>query len=241
MPDIQVIAHRGASAYAPENTFPSFDLALEMGADALETDVRATHDGVLVLCHDASVERISNGHGAVAQLSYAELCRLDVGGWFADRFAGTRIVTAEMFLQHYGRRCPLVLEIKAGDVYMQLAEMVAAAGLMQSVVFTSFELDWLESLHGSIAQARIGYLARSFDDEVIVRTCRLGFEQICPPARALTAAQVEKAHRLGLTVRAWGIDSEETQNMALDAGVDGMTTNWPDRLIARLRALGWRQ
>lgn len=238
--NVQVIAHRGASAYAPENTIPAFDLALEMGADAIETDVRATHDGVLVLCHDAAVDRVSDGTGAVASLSYDELQRLDFGGGRAARYAGTRIMSAQDFLQRYGWRCPLALEIKADGVYRPLAEMVVAAGLLGDVVFTSFEPAWLESLRALLPEAQIGYLARSFEDAVIGQALARGLQQICPPARALDAAQVKKAHEAGLVVRAWGIASDEDQNLALDAGVDGMTTNWPDRLVARLVELGWR-
>ena len=75
------ITHRGASAYAPENTRAAFDLGLELGADALETDLRATRDGVLVLLHDREVDRTTNGHGPLAELAWDEVCQLDAGSW----------------------------------------------------------------------------------------------------------------------------------------------------------------
>lgn len=241
MHSVQNIAHRGASAYAPENTLPSFDLGLAMGADALETDVRATRDGVLVLCHDARVDRVSDGTGALADLTLHELRQMDFGRGFAPRFGGTPLLLAEDFLRRYGPRCSLALEIKADGVGEPLADMVIAAGLATSVVFTSFELRWLEELRRSAPWAAAGFLARNFDDDALHQALALGLRQICPPAPATTAAKVEKAHRLGLTVRAWGVDGDEAQNRALAAGVDGMTTNWPDRLARRLLELGWQR
>lgn len=235
MHPVQVIAHRGASAYAPENTLSAFDLALQMGADALESDVRATSDRVLVLCHDATVDRVSNGHGEVATFTLEEMRRLDFGGWLDARFGGERVVTAAEFLQRFGRRCPLVLEIKADGVVDPLVAMVTSAGLAQEVVFTSFHLPWLELLHQVSPQARIGYLTRQFDDEMIARVRSLGFEQICPAARATTAPLVARAQAAGLVVRAWGVDADAVQDHALQCGVDGMTTNWPDRLLLALK------
>src|SRR3954447_960778 len=83
-----VLGHRGASAYAPENTFAAFDLAMELGADGIETDVRVTRDGVLVLLHDETVDRTTDGTGLVAELCRAELDALDAGSWFEAAYAG---------------------------------------------------------------------------------------------------------------------------------------------------------
>lgn len=240
MHTVQVIAHRGASAYAPENTIAAFDLALDMRADALETDIRLTRDGVLVLCHDATVDRISDGQGEVAALTLDELKRLDFGVRFPPEFAGQRILTLAEFLDRYGARLPLALEIKADDVNKPLSAMVRRWELLDQVTFTSFNDIWLRGLHRLDPQAEIGFLTQVFDDKVIRQVKDLGFAQICPAAADVDADLVQKAQRIGLPVRAWGVTSEMLQEGALQAGVDGMTTNWPDRLIARLLALGWR-
>lgn len=87
------LAHRGASGYAPENTLAAFDKAIELGADMIETDVRQTKDGHLVLFHDPSVKRTTNGQGLVSELTLAELKALDAGSWFGREFAGQRIPT----------------------------------------------------------------------------------------------------------------------------------------------------
>ena len=241
MPTVEVIAHRGASANAPENTVAAFDLALAMGSDAIETDVRCTRDGFLVLCHDATVDRVSNGTGAVADLTLAQLQTLDFGSRIAPQYAGQRIVLAEHFLRLYAPRCPLVLEIKAAAAVAPLVHAVHAAGPLTRVVFTSFDFAWLEQVHALSPAARIGYLSRTFDGDAIARVRAAGFAQICPRAATLTRPLVDTAHAAGLTVRAWAVDSQGTQEHALQMAADGMTVNWPDLLIRRLVELGWRQ
>src|SRR5438045_7294678 len=111
VPRPYVLAHRGASGYAPENTFAAFDRAIEMGAPGAETDVRATADGVLVLLHDRMLDRTTNGRGPVTEMAFAELQRLDAGSWMDPRFAGERVPTAEAFLRRYGGRLALTVEV----------------------------------------------------------------------------------------------------------------------------------
>src|SRR5262245_52903123 len=93
-----ILAHRGASGYAPENTFTAFELARTMGACGIETDIQLTSDDVLVLFHDSKVERTTNGTGAVKDLTWAELAALDAGSWLDPKFAGERIVRFDAFL-----------------------------------------------------------------------------------------------------------------------------------------------
>lgn len=240
MQRVEVIAHRGASASAPENTQAAFALALEMGADAIETDVRCTRDGELVLCHDATVERVSDGAGRVDAQTLAQLRALDFGARFMPYRGRQQMMPARSFLDYYGQRCPLVLEIKAQAAIEPLLRMIIDSHLLDSVVLTSFDLPWLEEAHAVLPAARIGYLTRLFDAEQIRRVRRLGFAQICPRAADMTAALVKEAHAAGLAARAWGVSSLEAQEHALQVGADGMTVNWPDRLIARLQELGWR-
>jgi glycerophosphoryl diester phosphodiesterase len=108
---MQAIAHRGASGYAPENTRAAFDRALALGSDAVETDVQLTADGELVIFHDGTVERTSDGRGPLADYTLAELRRLDLGGWFAPEFAGQRVLTVAEMLDEYLPRVPIVFEI----------------------------------------------------------------------------------------------------------------------------------
>jgi len=238
MPAIAVIAHRGASSYAPENTIPAFDLALEMGADGLETDIRATKDGILVLLHDHTLDRTTDGRGPVSERTWVEVRQLDAGSWFAPAFAGTRIPTLDEFLAHYGRRTFLALEIKAAGIEAAVARALEAYRAEKSITVTSFNWDTLVALKKLQPSLRVGWLTRQFDEEVIEQISSIGGVQICPPASQITPQLVAFAGAKGLEVRAWGVSDEAAMSRAVEAGVDGMTVNFPDKLIAYLRAHG---
>lgn len=232
---MQVIAHRGASAYAPENTFPAFDLALAMGADALETDIRTTRDGVLVLLHDHRVERTTNGQGDIAALSWAEVQSLDAGSWFASEFAGARVPSLASFLARCAALIPLVLEIKAEGIEHAVIAALATARQAREITITSFSFATLAAIKRLQPMLRVGWLTRHFDEEAIARVCAIGGTQICPPADQITAARVALAKGRGLEVRAWGVRDEAAMIGVVETGADGMTVNFPDKLIAYLR------
>jgi glycerophosphoryl diester phosphodiesterase len=231
-----VLAHRGASAYAPENTFAAFDLAVELGAPALETDVRATADGHLVLLHDERVDRTTDGHGPVADLTLAEVKALDAGSWFEPRFAGQRVPTLGEFLARYARRVGTQLEVKAQSVEAQVVATVGATGLLADpgFSFTSFSLEIVGKLHQLAPGTKVGYLARAFDRETIARTVATGAEQIAPRAADLTPEMIAAARDVGLEVRAWGVSDDALLAKVIALGVDGFTTNWPDRGLGML-------
>jgi glycerophosphoryl diester phosphodiesterase len=111
------VGHRGAKGHAPENTFASFDLAVQMGVHAVETDVHLSKDGEIVIIHDHTVDRTTNGHGFVKDLTVEELRRLDAGAWFDARFAGERIPTLAELLAWAHDRVSLAIEIKNGPIY----------------------------------------------------------------------------------------------------------------------------
>jgi glycerophosphoryl diester phosphodiesterase len=230
----RVIAHRGASAYAPENTRAAFDLALELGAPEIETDVRSTRDGRLVLLHDERVDRTTSGKGRLADLELAEVGLLDAGSWFAARFAGQRIPTLADFLEEYARRVPICLEIKAPSIESALLAEVEALGPSAGITYTSFSIEAVARIRQLSPTARTGYLATDFSPASVDLAVRAGASQICPPAWALDSEAIEGARRLGLEVRAWGVSSEELEDRAISLKVDGLTTNWPDRALALL-------
>src|SRR5262245_34742321 len=106
------VAHRGASARAPENTLAAFREAIRLGADAIELDVQLSADGVPMVIHDLTVDRTTNGHGSVASFASRDLRRLDAGAWYSSRFRGERIPTLEEALECARGRCGLNIEIK---------------------------------------------------------------------------------------------------------------------------------
>ena len=224
-----ILAHRGASAYSPENTFAAFDLAREMRAPAVETDVRMTRDGALVLLHDATVDRTTNGRGPVADLTLAEVKALDAGRSFAPRFAGQTIPTLAEFLDRYGAVYPACIEIKALGIEREVLDAVAAAKLAYRPTFTAFEFETVENVCRLAPEAEVGYLTHTFDLPTIERTRAAGARQICPKAADLTPALIDEARAAGLAVRAWGVGDDALLEQAISLGVDGLTTNWPDR------------
>lgn len=224
------IAHRGASGYAPENTVAAFDLALAMRADMIETDVQLTRDGELVLFHDPTVERVSNGQGPIGDYTLAELQALDLGSWFDSRFAGERIVTLATFVERWLPRIPAAIEIKDARAAVPMAKALVADAVRTRVQVTSFF--WPALLDAQEVDDRfvLGFLSRHFDHDIIDRCVARGFAQICPHVDDLDPALVETAHAAGLTVRAWGISTREQITRLRASGADGATVNWPDWL-----------
>lgn len=224
------IAHRGASAYAPENTAAAFDLAIAMGADMIETDVQLTRDGEMVLVHDATVERIADGRGPIADYTLAEARALDLGTWFDPRFAGERVVTLAEFVERWLPRIPAAIEIKDARAAVPMMKLLARTQLRERVQITSFHWPALLDAQEVDDRFTLGYLSSVFDRDIIERCVARGFAQICPHVDTLTTALVEEAHAQGLIVRAWGISRREQIAILRETGADGATVNWPDWL-----------
>lgn len=229
------LAHRGASGYAPENTAAAFELAIDMGADMIETDARRTRDGQVVLFHDDRLDSRSDGTGTVADHTLTQLRRLDLGAWFEPRFAGERILTLAEYLDRFTDRIGTCLEIKdpaaAEAVVAELGPRRLAAG-PHAFHLTSF--DWDAAVRARAAlRLPTGYLCRAFDVDTIERCVGAGLTQICPPAGLLTAPLVEAAHQAGLLVRAWGVRDRADVDRLFATGADGATVNWPDWLLQR--------
>lgn len=223
----QVIAHRGASGYAPENTPAAFDLAITMGADAIETDIQITRDGALVLIHDELVDRTSNGVGPVADYLLAELLELDTGSWFDPESAGQRIPLLFDAMDNWLPQIPFCLEIKdplaAGPTIDALRDFPSFDRLQ----ITSFSWSAVLAVRANLP-VTTGYLSRTFNIDIIHRCRARGIDQICPPAKLLSSDLVNLAHEHGLNVRAWGVSTREDVDLVFESGADGATVNWPD-------------
>lgn len=227
------IAHRGASGHAPENTRAAFDLAIEMGADMIETDVQITRDGQLVLFHDDLLNRTSNGQGPLADHTLAELRALDLGSWFGPASAGERILRLDEFIQDYLPRIPLCLEIKDPLAVEPLMDAIETWDDFTSLHVTSFSWRALLRATARIPGLTSGFLSRSFDGDIIWRCAERGLAQICPPAPLLEPALVQEAHDAGLVVRAWGVRDPGDVDRLFASGADGATINWPEWITSR--------
>jgi glycerophosphoryl diester phosphodiesterase len=225
------IAHRGASAYAPENTRAAFDRAIEMRADMIETDVQLTRDSELVLIHDDLVDRTTDGQGPVGDHDLESLLRLDAGSWFGAEFAGERIVTLRDFCDEYVPRIPVCLEIKDPFATAPLIDFLRSRPEVTArAQVTSFY--WHAALLATtLLDCTAGFLAKAFNRDTIDRCASRGLAQVCPPASALDAGLVGYAHQRGLAVRSWGVRDREDVDRLFETRADGATTNWPDWII----------
>ena len=236
-PAFMAIAHRGASSYAPENTLAAFDLAIEMGARHIELDVHSTRDGRVVVIHDDAVDRTTNGSGPVTGYSLAELTALDAGSWFDRRFAGERIPTLETVFERYKGRAHIHTEIKghAADLSRATVDLVRRHEMAEQVTITSFQQDRLEETRGYAPELPTGWLIAEVSEAVIALARALGLSQLCPRAKTITAELVRRLHAEGFVVRAWGVADEEQMRRVVQAGADGMTVNFPDKLLEYLK------
>lgn len=228
---MQIIGHRGASALAPENTWESFDVALDIGVDAIETDVRATSDGELVLIHDERLDRTTNGHGYIQRTTWSSIKTLDAGSWFSDKYRDAKVPHLRETLEHYARLTHFVLEIKQPGIEPQILKMVHDLGLLNRVTFTSFDFNTVQKIKFEAPDAKVGFLTSNIDWKNVTRVVDANLEQFCPPANVVTRKLVVKWKDVGLEVRAWGVKNTTIMMKALEAGVDGMTVDFPHLLI----------
>ena len=228
------IAHRGASGHRAENTRSAFDLAIGMGADAIETDVQITSDGELVLFHDSRVDRTSDGRGPVASYALETLRRLDVGSWAGAHAGPQRVLTLREMVDEYLGQIPVVFEVK--DPRATVATIEVLQGLDPSAghwEVTSFGWGVLLDARAIAPDATLGFLSPVLDDDIVARCVAAGFQQICPNVEALTAEKVETAHAAGLVVRAFGVRTAADIERLFVTGADGATVNWPEWIPGR--------
>ena len=235
-----VIAHRGASDYAPENTVAAFDLAIELGARHIELDVELSSDVHIVVIHDDTLDRTTNASGPVTDRTLADLRRLDAGSWFGARFSGERIPAYTDVLKRYRGRAHLHTEIKGLSPLLarRVADVVRTRCMQEQVTVTSFLREQLEEIRDSAPELATGWLVEQVTDEVVAEAHALGLSQICPRADGITPELVSRLHGEGFVVRAWGVSSEEWMARVVASGADGATVNWPDRLLAYLAEQG---
>ncbi len=253
-PRPRLFAHRGGAREAPENTIAAFANGLAAGADRLEMDVHATADGEVVVIHDATVDRTTDGSGRVAELSLAALRRLDAGHRFRDetgaapfRGRGLRIPTLAEVLDAFPG-VPLNIEIKQREPAIERAvlDLLERRGALGSVLLAAEDGAIMERIRSCSRGVLTGFstedvaaFARAWEDGRLDRYEPPGAALQVPPdflGRPLVTAElVERAHRLGLEVHVWTVDEEAEIARLLGLGVDGIMTDLPTRAA---RALG---
>jgi len=231
------IAHRGASGHCPENTRAAFVRAIELGADMVELDCQITRDGAVVVMHDEMVDRTTNGRGRVRDLTLRELKALDAGRWFSAEFAGEEVLTLEQAIDILRGKAELNLEIKGEDapgrLEIQCVGIVRSLRFFAQTVFSSFSPARMHLVRDLADDARIGVL---MDDgapknEGFELAAELGAEALHPARSLVDAGMVARAHEQGLEVRIWPVNRPADMNLLAAMGVDGIFSDFPDRLL----------
>jgi len=235
-----VIAHRGASADAPENTIAAFELALEQGADAIDLDVHLSRDDHLVVIHDFTLERTTDGAGPVRALTVRELKRLDAGGWHGHAFRGQRIQTLQEVLERFRGRIRFWIELKGGsDLYPGIEERVAAAleiyEVLDRALVQSFDHAALSRLRALNREVALGALVAQAP--LAPEAVAPGIVQaICPGADLLTERDLAGILGAGLGCYVWTVNEPALMDRLVSWGVSGIITDRPELLRARLGA-----
>lgn len=226
-----VIAHRGASGHAPENTMRAYELAVAQRADMIEIDLHRTRDGAIVITHDERLDGLG-GRGEIADATLDQVRSLDAGG-------GERVPLLGEVLDRFGARIPFNLELKRGaratypDLERETLAEVEVRGLLARTLFSSFCDPVLAALRRHAGGARIGVLVsprapRGWRE----RARQVGAEAVHLHAALATAEAVEVAHADGLAVHVYTVDDVPGMRALIARGVDGIFTNHPDRLRA---------
>jgi glycerophosphoryl diester phosphodiesterase len=236
-----IIAHRGASGHAPENTMAAFRRAAELGARFIETDLQMTRDARFVAIHDSTVERTTNGRGAVRELTLAQLAELDAGKWFDRSFFGERVPTLENILA-FARESDIVLylEIKyeaAWGLHHSLAAELSGKGDAARAVILSFDPTTLDSIRELDRTLMTGLLVEAAHPDSVKLALGVGARQFCPRADLVTPELIAEAHQADLQVVTWTANKPDQMRRLVNAGVDGVMTDFPDRLQAVLEHL----
>ncbi len=235
-PGFRIIAHRGASGYAPENTVAAFTLARKMGAREVELDVQFSKDRHLVICHDRTLDRYGYPGLKVAELTKDELLSLDMGAWFSPYlYGGERMLTLEALLSHFQNQFTYHVEIKdpVPGIEQALLERIVHSGQKERVIVTSKHYESLATLKSLAPNMRIGWLVKEpgWSEVHIKQAAAIECFQVCPRAAETKKELVAFAHTRVSEVRAYGILNIADAIQTIEAGCDGLTINWPDWLI----------
>jgi glycerophosphoryl diester phosphodiesterase len=228
------IAHRGASALYPENTLRAFLAAADFGADMCEFDVRMTRDGEVVVIHDATVNRTTDGRGRVAAMDAEAIKRLDAGVRFGAEFRDEPIPTlaevATALGGSCGRRCGMDVELKERGLEGRVCDILRERDVIASTIVSSFDWDQLKIVAEQEAGLRLALLGKKAPAALLQAAVAMRAFAVAPQSDITNDALCAEAHRLGLAVYVWTVDDAPTMRRLMAAGVDGIMTNDLKRL-----------
>jgi glycerophosphoryl diester phosphodiesterase len=232
-----VIGHRGASAHAPENTLASFELAIRDKADAIEFDVKLSADKKIVIIHDPTVDRTTNGIGKVARMNLAALKELDAGGKFSENFKGERIPTLEEVFEQFGKQILMNVELTNystpfDDLVKRVVELVKAYKVEDRVIFSSFLARNLRLTRKLLPEVPCGLLVYSGWLGLFPRWFgwKKRFQALHPYLADVNPELVQSVHSSGKRIHVWTVNGKGELIRMLAYNVDGIFTDDPGML-----------
>lgn len=232
-----VIAHRGASAYEPENTLRAFDLAIQQGAQMIELDLHATRDNQIVVIHDFTLDHTTNLKGRVDQLTLAEIKRADAG-------KGERVPALEETLDLTRGKVRLYLEIKDPRAAEETLRIVRARRCQDEVMLASFDIELMRRLGEEVSDMELGVILGNETFNPVVRwreafpwlaLRRINYQTLCMQVGLCFGYLARRVKASGKKLYVWTADEDAQFARMIERGVDGIVTNKPDRLIAYLK------
>jgi len=237
--EVLVFGHRGARGLAPENTLAGFETALDMGIDGVELDVLTCSSGETVVFHDYRLDILAGGLGWVERTSLRDLKKRDVGAHFDPRYRGERIPTLDEVIDLVGDRLILNIELKgeyanSDGLESKVVESVRKKGLVDSVIISSFNPVRVARVMEIAPEVKTGMLIQNDVAGWMRRfwfASVVGVDAIHPEIGMISERLVRKWHRKSKTVIAWPANTRADMEMLITAGVDGIITDRPDRLM----------
>jgi glycerophosphoryl diester phosphodiesterase len=241
-----IIGHRGCRTGFPENTLASFSAAMAVGADMIELDVTLSRDRKVVVIHDDTLNRTTNGSGPVHQTTLQVLKRLDAGSWFDPRFAGEFLPTLEEVLILAGGKILINVEIKSSAwqpgfpedaIERQVVDLIIRHDLMNSTLVSSFHAGFLKNIGKLPVHPEIAFITdRKVPQNTLDMCEQLGVFSWHPHYKSLDQQHLEKAHARGIFVFPYTVNSVEDMLLLMNTGVDGVITDDPGAAISCISA-----
>jgi glycerophosphoryl diester phosphodiesterase len=237
-----LFAHRGDLAYAPENTLPAFQQALQKGADGVELDTKLTADGHVIVIHDSTVDRTTDGNGRVASLTLEAIRVLDAGKWFNEKFAGTKVPLLEEVFEVVGKDKMINIELKSHDtsrdsLMIKVCELIKRHNNQSQILFSSFFPSTLKVAAQTLPEVPRGLLAMRGVLGLWPRSFGFMFgdyQALHPHISSTSREQIQRAHRLNRRVHVWTVNTSEEINQLKEWGVDGIITDDPQMAVGAL-------
>ena len=237
MNKVKIFAHRGASAYAPENTLEAFRLAMEQGADGIELDVQMTKDGELVVIHDETIDRVSNGNGAVRDYTLEELKQFSVSNHF-EQYPDVKIPTLREVLELVKPgTMEINIELKTGiywypQIEQKVLELVKEEGMEERIIYSSFNHYSVQKIRELSPEAETAYLIGDVMLDVADYTRNTGIKGLHPALFHVKMADFLKEYKeSGIALRVWTVNDKDQIRWLIDEGVDAVITNYPDTAL----------